>query len=773
MPVVELVILSVVSNIISNVISNVSSSGISSYINKPNKLSSLLEICEKGSILRSNLSMIDGWLKDVELNKPRRNLDEVCVREIELVAYDARDAIDQLSWLLKKLNAAEHFTSPSISKSCEYILPLPDLGRKIDSINNSIGRIHEMKKNLTDLILEEGSGMVGQSDTQRSENCKEIIPTNEAEEVVGFDNQVEEIKAKLIDKQHEQLGILSIVGIGGIGKSTLAMKIFNDSKVEEYFPMRIWIGISEQYYNVQIKSNNNDQIRSEDADQNMTGERIIAMLIEYLKGGRCLIVIDGIWAAKLWKAITDLKSILSNINNGSRIIQTTRKLDVARFPSELGIETDVYEVKLLDENKSWELLEKKAFQSNAMTSETTRNKLEKLRKKLTKKCNGLPLALIALGDYISSKLADVTWSIKTRDINWGELAKDGINISQSLTLSYNDLPPHLKPLFLYMTSFPAGEFIKVSELIKLWIAEEFIQPNEEKARDFVEKLQERCLFKEVKRSKARGWITRIMIHRVLCDWGKEIAKKEKFFSVIKHPYHENAAEGSYRVALHGYCVDDLPDPMSNLRSLLGFRLPAKEITSRSLNSPRVVTFNPEGFINKLPQGVKQMIFLRYICLRKFNNINLPPIEQLYSLQTLDCRESTINSLSDSLWKISHLRHVYLKDVCCNWNGPRKGSCKNLRSLYIYDRSPKKSKRFDRFVSFMYTGLNGIADAVEEMAGIVALRLISHAGSLPQNILNKISPLKYLEVLELREEALRMGEQGYRPSLLSINFQKTC
>jgi hypothetical protein len=90
MPVVELVILSVVSNIISNV----ASSGISSYINKPSKLSSLLEICQKGSILGSKLSMTEAWLKDVELNKPRRNLDEVCVREIELVAYDARDAID-------------------------------------------------------------------------------------------------------------------------------------------------------------------------------------------------------------------------------------------------------------------------------------------------------------------------------------------------------------------------------------------------------------------------------------------------------------------------------------------------------------------------------------------------------------------------------------------------------------------------------------------------------------------------------------------------------
>lgn len=751
-------------SVICSVVSNVLSSVISSAINSLGSLvvdntSILPEIRQKVDLTGSKLKLIQSWLKDVE-NKPRRScLEASSVHQIELLAYRAQDAIEKLVWLQRQQNPAKGISKilPSF-QNCEYILTLHEIGAELDEINNQICQISETRTTLSTLIPEEVSSMVGQSGTQWSQDSRIPIRSDENDEmVVGFDSQTAKIIDKLIDHEQEQLRVVSIVGMGGIGKSTLARKIFNDSVIKEYFPINIWIPISREYNvgNIHKKIlKGATQINIEDIEK-MTDGEVREMLIESLKERRYLIVIDDIWATKSWHEISHGNSVFPDMNNGSRILQTTRKLDVARYTS--NDKTYIHEVEFLDNVRSCELLNKIAFSSFETVSERTRKQLKSLGTRLAQKCEGLPLALIVLGGYLSKKPDYKIWSRMARVIDWNDLAGD--QISRILALSYDDLPLDLKPTFLYITSFPEGHIIKVSELIKLWIAEGFIPLDqkhtmEERARIFVDQLQERCLVQVVKRSRAHGRITRIRIHDVLRDWGIERARKEGFFNVIKGFDHTNV---SYRVAFHGYCVDDLANSMSYLRTLLGFDLPEKEISFSGLKSPRVFRFNPSSVIinDKLPQCIKHMIFLRCICLRNCGNISLPSsIGQLHNLQTLDCRESTINSLPDSLWKISTLRHVHLKDVSCNWNGPRKGSSKNIRSLYLYD-GPKKS--IDKFLSFKYKGLNGIAEAVEEMKCIVALGLISSAGSLPRNILSKISRLPSLEALDLREEVSQLNQ----------------
>jgi NB-ARC domain/Rx N-terminal domain len=739
-------------------------SAISSVINSlatlaSNEISSLREVPVKVQSLQIKLRAIQSYLKDAENRPCTSHLTENWLREIRRVTYQAQNVIERILWLQWHRNRARGFTSAfsRYSHIPGYLKSLHEIGQEIDRINSTIPEISDIINYLSVVNLGETSTMVDQFEDQQFHDPRSTIHVNDEDEVVGFDEEIMEIIKELLDLTYKPLKVISLVGMGGIGKTTLAKKVFNHSDVRQHFDIVTSVIVSKQYNALNLQKEILKaaiQIKKEDLEkmdeteerekrkkleetlkdlEKMDEEEVRKRLEDSLKERRYLIMIDDIWTIKSWDEI--IPHNFPHMNNGSRIMLTTRNLGVAKCQN---FRYFIHKLKLLDDEKSWELLKKKAFPPYLMVSDPIRNDLESLRTQLVEKCRGLPLALIVLGGYLSKHLDYQIWCRMAEAIDWNEAGNE-INISEILALSYHDLSDNLKPAFLYITTFPEDFIIESSDLIYLWIAEGFISPSqkyqlETTGQKYLEELDERCLIRVVERCRAQGSISRLMMHDVLHDWGMERAKEGGFFDVINDPFQCTTSNSHI-----------------SLRTLLGFELPNKNISFHDLNSLRAIhIIRSEGLTNKFIKIIKIMIFLRHICLRECGRIYFPSsIGELNNLQTLHCQHSSIMSLPSSLWEISTLRHVYLDEIRCLWNGPKKGSGKNLQTFVITDYF--RGNLSEKTMGWMYTGMDGVVAAVEEMKQIVQLKLNSLFHQLPTNLLSKISGLHCLKVLELQKQ----------------------
>ncbi|GMP92800.1 hypothetical protein CsSME_00042882 [Camellia sinensis var. sinensis] len=188
------------------------------------------------------------------------------------------------------------------------------------------------------------------------------------------------------------------------------------------------------------------------------------MLYKNLKGKRYLIVIDDIWDISAW---VDLKMYLPNDKNGSRVLFTSRlKVVVMQAPPD----SHIHSLRYLTEEESWELFQWKVFQNESFPLQ-----LVEIGKQIMKKCEGLPLAIVVIAGLLAKNKKTKEWWKQVAQRVSSFIVSDPNQYLDIIALSYNHLPCHLKPCFVYLGAFPEDPEISVQKLIWLWVAEGFIQ----------------------------------------------------------------------------------------------------------------------------------------------------------------------------------------------------------------------------------------------------------------------------------------------------------
>ncbi|XP_057774782.1 putative late blight resistance protein homolog R1C-3 [Salvia miltiorrhiza] len=182
--------------------------------------------------------------------------------------------------------------------------------------------------------------------------------------------------------------------------------------------------------------------------------------------------------------------------------------------------------KPLDEDTSWELFCKKAFQQENCPYP----QLEKVGKEIARLCSGLPLSTVVIGGLLLNSTRSLQfWENVVRNIKSSPIAKEKEESLDILSLSYNHLPPHLKPCFLYMGAFKEDSEIRVSKIIKLWIAEGFVRPKgaqilEEVAEGYLKELIDRNLL-SIRNHRHNGKIRSCGVHDLVRDLCLKVVSK--------------------------------------------------------------------------------------------------------------------------------------------------------------------------------------------------------------------------------------------------------
>ncbi|KAL2226263.1 putative late blight resistance protein homolog R1A-10 [Sesamum indicum] len=394
-------------------------------------------------------------------------------------------------------------------------------------IDKLTGQLDSLTKELTKVVKEEWAVDAQEEQCIVSVPVKspEVLPSSGKKTImVGFDEDLEQILDKLT-RDEPDLHILPIVGMGGIGKTTLAQNIFDHPYTVHYFPKRIWLTISQECSVRELLSSLLDNGKEQESNQTLAelGQR----LYQSLFGERYLIVMDDVWSVEAWN---DLKLFFPNNSKGSRVMLTTRESSLAKS---LGSQ-ESYLLDFPNEENSWNLF----YQETFAQKDCPYPELEEIGKNIAKSCNGLPLTIVVLGGLLAnSNMTREYWESVAKDVSTFRTSKDYEGCLKILSLSYNNLPVYLKPCFLYMSVFPEDSKICVSRLTRLWIAEGFLKPIrgkslEEVAEKYLRDLIDRNLILSLE-FKIDGKLKECGIHDLLRDLCLTEYEKEHFIYAPK------------------------------------------------------------------------------------------------------------------------------------------------------------------------------------------------------------------------------------------------
>ncbi|XP_058068501.1 probable disease resistance RPP8-like protein 4 [Magnolia sinica] len=620
------------------------------------------------------------FLKDADAKQSGDERVKNWVADVRDVAYDAEDIVDTFILRIEQKRRSGFVGS---LKSCMIIsvelLARHEISNGIERIKNKIQEISASTERygIKDVSrVEEGSSSRGESLREQ----RQTSPLFGETDVVGFEENIKALVARLIQGDSRRR-VVSVVGMGGLGKTTLAIKVYNNDAVKKHFDCCVWIFVSQEYVVKDllrrlIKDFMTLSIEQLEMVEKMNTVQLREMLSNHLKEKRYLLVLDDIWKTEAWGS---LKAAFPDKNKGSRVLLTTRNREVASYAD---ARSSPLELELLGDEDAWKLFCKKAFFEQGIHYQKN---LEKIGKEVVKKCGGLPLAIVVIGGLLSTKaMKSNEWEKVLRRIS-SQLVGDESPIRRILDLSYEELPYRLKPFFLYSGVFPEDHEIRAKKLIHLWTAEGFVEATgeetvEEAAEVCLDELIQRSLI-QVSKSSSIGGIKSCRIHDLLRELSISKAKEDKFLDVHQEQTNPHSPSKARRLAIHPApskytCLNRTN---AHLRSLLWIDLTKGEVEKkqeqflfRGFSLLRVLDLSYMK-MRKVPKEIGTLIHLRYLgfwlagvdicdwCLNGCNSdlLSFPSsMSNLHNLETLYVKTSYETIYIPSfIWKMQQLRHV--------------------------------------------------------------------------------------------------------------------
>ncbi|KAJ8635365.1 hypothetical protein MRB53_009632 [Persea americana] len=591
--------------------------------------------------LESTLTTIQTVLKDAEAKKGKNEELKNWLRKLKDAAYEADDMIDEfkieaLQWkaagTLKKVH--KFFSrSNALAFSIEMGHKIQEIRDKLDAIAAERSKFH---------LRDEVGG-------NRIENEERLVTDSFIieSEIYGREDEKEVIVKSLVSNMSEpgNVSILPIVGMGGLGKTTLAQLAYNDERIMNHFDQRIWICVSDSFKLRRLM----DAIIESVCDQ-VSGyvelDPLQRRLRETLCGKRFLLVLDDVWSEDQDKW-DRLKSMLTCGGKGSTIIVTTRIEKVARMTGTLP----TFYLACLSDDDCWSLFKRRAFELGRREEHPN---LVAIGKEIVKKCGGVPLAVKALGSMLCYKSEERDW-LYVKDSEIWELSDDDNAILPALRLSYDHLPSHSRQCFAYCAIFPKDYEIKKETLIHHWMGNGFIPSKrmmvlEDVGHEIFNDLVCRSFFQNI-REDEDGNITKCKMHDLVHDLAQSVmvddsailifGKEERIPEKIRHFSYDR--KSTIPMSLYDsptlWTFLALHDYQSEIIAVSHHMSKFKRLRVLELTHARVGNLSPLiGNLKhlRLPKKMRKMNNLTHLDNAHNTSLNCMPrrMGQLTQLQTL-------------------------------------------------------------------------------------------------------------------------------------------
>ncbi|XP_051140642.1 putative late blight resistance protein homolog R1A-10 [Andrographis paniculata] len=485
-------------------------------------------------------------------------------------------------------------------------------------------------------------------------------------ELVGLEEETKQVMDWVVGGPYTLEGI-SIVGMVGIGKTTLVEQVYNHPSTMSLYDTRIMVIVGPDFEFNEFLQLLVDHIEGAKRKRFTATSELSAHVRKLLEKRRYLLVLDDVWDYRIWHY---MERCFPRSYDKCRIIVTTRLLSVA-----CGA-IHVHKKCFLDDDDSWNLLRRTVFTS---LEESCSFQLEKIGKKIANNCEGLPLAIISIGRILRDAEKTVEyWEKISEDENpLGIDVDDNSNITRSLLLSYDMLPRYQKACFLYAGVFPRSYVIYVSELIRLWAIEGFVVGKNLVSvgitgEAWLEELISASVVLVHQKSSTFRKTKTCRIHYVFRNLCISIAEKEKFCHVLRK-YKYSFPRGTNlqrRLCSHSNSMLGIEEVRATIKSILSIgsllclgpyhpyplRLHLSFTLLKILNARAIRFFT-------FPCEILKLVRLKYLAITYDGE--LPnSISQLQKLQVLIIRRHIYTKLSEvaylpvGIWNLKHLWHLH-------------------------------------------------------------------------------------------------------------------